>query len=421
MRCILVVLLSAALATMVACGFGSLSGPSGSGPVSGSDSGSGAGAAPGAGADSGGGGAESGDPTSGGSGGDSYEDGGSHSGGVVVVSGGSGSDASGSGSSGDSGSGDGGSGGSGAGPSSDGSSLGGNDPVASLGSGDSIPAQTERLQVVNNCSYTIWLQQQNMVGVPSVIRLDAGGSAQFSIPDAGMAATRLWPKMGCDDSGNNCLMGQSSSPCPENGCPPPVDSKFEATWGCLLSDRNACTPNPSAPWERLSGDTYWNTSAVDGYTFPFTASVVGNSLPAEICAPVDCSNLTMTQCPSSENLSVGVGGAVSPLYSSVDLHLRNQGGALMGCYAPCTAMTYPTYGGLRLSNVGTEAAMYCCPTPPIGPSECSSGPVEATQYVARVRSMCGGTVYTYAYDDGNGLRQCSGATKVRLIIGPNCP
>ncbi len=411
MRHILGILVSLALATVMACGLGSSFNSQGSttvatGAGSGSNSGSGGGSDSGSGASPG-----SGEITGGGR---SQVGGGSNPGGGVIVSGGSGS------SSGDSGGGAGGSDPGSGGSSSGGSSLSGADPLSNLGGSD-IPAQTERLQVVNKCAYTIWLQQQNMVGVPSVIRLASGESAQFAIPDAGMAATRLWPKTGCDDSGNNCLMGQSSPPCPDGGCPPPVDSKFEATWGCTLSDTNACNPNPSAPWQKLSGDTYWNTSAVDGYTFPFTASVTENTLPAEICSPVDCSNLKMDQCPNSENLSVGVGGAASPLYSSVDLHLRNSGGALMGCYAPCTKMTYPTYGGLWLSNSGTEAAMYCCPTPPIGPSECSSGPVETTQYVARVRSMCGGTVYTYAYDDGNGLRQCSGATKVRLIIGPNCP
>lgn len=411
MRYIFGILVSLAMATVLACGLGSGVAPSGSTTASGAGDGAGGVA----------------------SGGGDSADGGSNSGGGVIVTGGSGTSGasdSGAGSSSGSSSGSndsssGGASGSEVGGSAAGSDAGesvsgSSDPVADLVA-DEIPAQTERLQVVNNCSYTIWLQQQNMVGVPSVIKLDAGASAQFVIPNEGMAATRLWPKKGCDADGNNCVMGQSSPPCPENGCPPPVDSKFEATWGCTLSDHNACAVNPSAPWEKLSGDTYWNTSAVDGYTFPFTASVTDNTLPAEICSPVDCSALTMDQCPSSENLSVGVDGAVSALYSSVDLHLLNQGGALMGCYAPCTKMTYPTYSGLWLSNSGTEAAMYCCPTPPISPSACSSGPVEATQYVARVRSMCGGTVYTYAYDDGNGLRQCSGATKVRLIIGPNCP
>jgi len=295
-------------------------------------------------------------------------------------------------------------------------------PVDEGVSGEEIPTQTERLQIVNKCSYSIWIQQQNMPsGVPSVIKLDAGGSAQWIIPAAGLAATRLWPKKGCDADGNNCLMGQSSPPCPPTGCPPPVDSKFEATWGCTLADVNQCAVNPSAPSQKLSGDTYWNTSAVDGYTFPFTATVTDNTLPASICSPVDCSALTMDQCPTNEDLSVGMSGSVNALYSSLDLHLRNNLGELMGCYSPCPALTYPTYGGFGLSNTGTEAAMYCCPTPPVSPSECSAGPVETTQYVARVRSMCGGTVYTYAYDDGDGLRQCSGATKVRLIIGPNCP
>ena len=396
MRHILGILALLMMAMMVACGTkaGSVPADSGAGEVSGAG-------------ETGTGGTSSG--------GEGTAGGGSNSGGGVIVSGGSGGGAD-SGSVGGSG-GDSGSSGLGDDSSNDsGAGSNGNE------SEPEIPEQTERLQIVNKCSYTIWIQQQNMPsGVPSVIKLTSGGSAQWIIPDAGLAATRLWPKKGCDADGNNCLMGQSSPPCPANGCPPPVDSKFEATWGCVLADRNSCAVNPSAPSEKLSGDTYWNTSAVDGYTFPFTASVTDNTLPAAICSPVDCSGLTMDQCPTNDNLSVGVGGAISSAYSSVDLRLKNQSNELMGCYAPCTKMTYPTYGGYWLSNSGTEAAMYCCPTPPVSPSQCSSGPVETTKFVANVRTMCGNTVYTYAYDDGDGLRQCSGATKVRLIIGPNCP
>lgn len=424
MRHVFGILASLAMMAVLACGLGG-----GQGPVS-TAAGSGGGAAATPGSDEPASGGDTGGATSG-------ED--TRSGGGVIVSGAGTGDSGGSGGSGGGGTNNSDTGGSGtsatdadsgsgasagsSGPSSASAPSESSSPVPTAeASSDTIPEQTERLQIVNKCSYTIWIQQQNMPsGTPSVVKLKAGESAQYVIPEAGLAATRLWPKKGCDADGHNCLMGQSSPPCPTNGCPPPVDSKFEATWGCVVSDRNACAINPSAPSEKLSGDTYWNASAVDGYTFPFTASVTGNTLPASICSPVDCGALKMDQCPTSENLSVGVGGAVSTAYSSVDLNLKNNAGELMGCYAPCTKMTYPTYGGLWLSNSGTAAAMYCCPTPPVSPSECSAGPVEDTLFVSRVRSMCGNTVYTYAYDDGDGLRQCSGATKVRLIIGPNCP
>jgi hypothetical protein len=110
--------------------------------------------------------------------------------------------------------------------------------------GGSTP-QTERLRIINNCSYTIWIQQQNMAsGTPDIVKLVTGAHQDYEIPDEGLASTRLWPKSGCDTSGNNCTIGQSSDPCPTEGCAPPVDSKIEATWGCTLSDQTQCAVDP---------------------------------------------------------------------------------------------------------------------------------------------------------------------------------
>ena len=57
-------------------------------------------------------------------------------------------------------------------------------------------------------------------------RLDTGASIIYQIPAGGWAG-RIWPKIQCDGSGNNCLFGQSSPPCPPNGCQPPADTKAE--------------------------------------------------------------------------------------------------------------------------------------------------------------------------------------------------
>lgn len=307
---------------------------------------------------------------------------------------------------------------------------GGSDSGGSDDGGDI--EQTERLMVTNRCTYAIWIQQQHMPG-EGVVKMLPGESRQWTIPEEGLAATRLWPKKGCDDNGNNCLIGQSSPACPGDGgdpapynigCAPPVDSKFEATWACTLSPTSDCAINPSAPvddpTQRLSHETYWNMSAVDGYTFPFTATITDNTNSSDICSPTDCSALSMDQCPTHEDLSVGLGDAVTSAYADMSLILQN-GGQIAGCYSPCTLMTYPAYGGLGLSNSSDEAVRYCCPTPPQSPAQCSSGPVETTDYVTQVRSMCHNTVYTYAYDDSDGLRQCSAETKVHIVFGPNCP
>jgi len=281
--------------------------------------------------------------------------------------------------------------------------------------------QTSRLRVTNNCSYTIWIQQQNMpASTPSVVQLTAGSHYDYSVPAAGQASTRFWPKTGCDANGNNCTIGQSSNPCPTGGCPPPVDSKLEATWGCTLSNPTQCGLTPQG---YPIGDTYWNMSAVDGYTLPFTATVTGNTVTDGSCVNANCANLSFSQCPTTENLSVGEGGVINMNYSSVDLQVLNSG-TMIGCYSPCTALTYPTFGGKALANTSTEAVMYCCPTPPISSSQCSTGPVmlpTPVTYVTNVHSMCSNSVYAYAYDDVNGLRHCSAGSLVSVTFGPNCP
>jgi hypothetical protein len=146
--------------------------------------------------------------------------------------------------------------------------------------GGSTP-QTDRLRVINNCSYTIWIQQQNMpASTPEVVKLVAGAHQDYAIPDAGQASTRFWPKTGCDSTGQNCTIGQSSDPC--TNCPPPVDSKLESTWGCTLSDQTQCGITPQGD---PIGDTFWNMSAVDGYTLPFTTAITGNTITTRCPLP----------------------------------------------------------------------------------------------------------------------------------------
>ncbi len=256
---------------------------------------------------------------------------------------------------------------------------------------------------------------------PSVVKIASGDHYDFEIPDEGLASTRLWPKKGCDADGQNCVIGQSSNPCPEEGCPPPVDSKIEATWGCVLSDQTQCAFTPQQ--ERI-GDTYWNSSAVDGYTFPFKVSVSGNTITdsAQPCSEVDCEDLSIDECPTAENLSEGEGGSQFPEYESEDLRVRKSANdPVIGCYSPCKKFNYPTFSGLDLDEDADPPVIYCCPTPPISADECRAGPVVATEYVSSVHSMCNNSVYTYAYDDAIGLRHCSANTKVHMTIGPNCP
>jgi len=287
------------------------------------------------------------------------------------------------------------------------------------GGGSNPDTQTTRFRISNQCSYPIWIQQNNMPnGNPAVVRLSSGEHVDYDIPEAGLPATRFWPKAGCDNDGNNCVMGQSSPPCPLQGCAPPVDSKMEVTWGCTLSDQSQCAFTDQG--QQLGNTTYYNSSAVDGYTFPYRVTVSANG--GDACNDLDCSDLLINECPTNTNLSQGF-NLISPQYGSVDLRVMNlslSSGAL-GCYSPCKKFNYPTYGGFGLSESSDEAVLYCCPTPPIGPEECRGGPADTMAYTELIHQKCTGGVYGYAYDDGVGLHSCTSSTQIEMVVGPNCP
>ena len=294
------------------------------------------------------------------------------------------------------------------------------------------PVQAAQLRIVNNCTSAIWIQNLNMpASTPQVTKLEVGGHVDYSeIPAAGLASTRFWAKTGCDASGQNCEMGQNSDPCPAKGatgCAPPVDSKFEATWGCTLSDQTNCAINPSDPTKRLPAVTSWDTSAVDGYTLPFKVAVISSGgssctgADCSTCTNIDCSKLSLDSCPTNEDLSQGRTETHTE-YASEDLRVKLTGSdTVLGCYSPCKKMNYASnsgYNALNLSETSDAAIMYCCPSNPadpanyISPTECRAGPVAATKYVAAIHSMCpGGGVYAYSYDDVFGLHNCKGGTQ----------
>jgi len=278
-------------------------------------------------------------------------------------------------------------------------------------------APAQRLTMVNSCQYPIWVQQQGMPsGTPAVIQIGQGAKISYDIPAAGLASTRFWPKLGCDSSGNNCAMGQSSPPCPAKGCPPPVDSKLEATWGCLFSDPSKCASTPQG--NKIDMTTWWNASAVDGYTLPYTITATGGD-GRKACSNVDCSGLTAAGCPTDDDLSTG---GKYPQYKSQNENVKGSSPTWAGCFSTCSKLTYPTYGGDGVQPPqDPKAQMYCCPTPPVSSPQCVAGPVPKTKFVAAVHAMCKNTVYGYAYDDTVGLRQCSSNTVFTMTFGPGCP
>ncbi len=276
-----------------------------------------------------------------------------------------------------------------------------------------------RLRVTNRCAQPIWMAHSDNVPDAQNVQLGKGQSRDYNIPDGGISATRFWPKLACDSGGHNCKIGDNGQgggvPCPAGGCQPPIDSKFEASFG------------PKGGGE----PTWYNLSQVDGYTIPFKVVPRGAGAEVNGCVTSDCGRLSLDQCPSGEDLS---GGGRIPGFASEDLRVRDAQGAVIGCMAPCKKWNYPAPWGLGRSESDDPGLHMCCPTP-LDPSrgqctianKCMSSEscrskadplsVEHTDYVAAMRNMCP-SAYSYAYDDAAGLHTCPSTTGFEVIFCP---
>jgi hypothetical protein len=312
----------------------------------------------------------------------------------------------------------------------------------------------KRLKIISGCSQPMWIQYLGGNGggtlsAPNRHMLPGTGSfIEYDIPDKGLAGLRVWPGFGCDGAGQNCRIGASGGPatlgftCPAGiGCAPPVDSKWEGTFGCIPGIPDSqCQNNPSGSGPLGRGD-FWNSSFVDGYTVPMRVNVVGHCPPGPQPAPVygpggppggviDCSNIRYSDCPRNENLSTD---GRFPHLSSMDLLLRhpNPDGSYssipVGCFSPSGKLTMgqwqsiprPPFSGTTYAPGAPEAQWYACPTPPIQPDACSAGPASRTNYTNMIHTKC--QTYAYPYDDAFGLASCPAATNLRYDVTFYCP
>ena len=164
------------------------------------------------------------------------------------------------------------------------------------------PGSGVQVSFKNNCPHTIWLAN---TGTPSLqsVTLNQGQSHTYNIDKNTGWNGRIWPKYGCDNSGNNCLFGNSVAPCPSGGCQPPADTKVEFNI-------------PSQPPSR---DSWYDVSLVDGYSLPM--KIVPRGVNQGSCIPATCT-MSLDNCPSNENNGLG------------DLRVwkNNQ---VVACLAPC--------------------------------------------------------------------------------------
>jgi len=242
---------------------------------------------------------------------------------------------------------------------------------------------------------------------PQDVKINAGESAVFatSAGSGALSATRYWPKLGCDASGNNCVFGDSGGPgegcvirIPGKDdnytqCAPPVDTKFEASFA----------PPGSA------GNDVLDMSLVDGYTLPFKLETSEGkcSRQVEPFESMDCSGLSLAHCPRTETL----GGW------NWDLQAINpKTGQIAGCYSPCLKLTDDKWNTFAPVSADSElAAPYCCAGAYGNPGECSTGPIYDTEYLPAIKAMCP-YAYAYPYDDKTATIACTTATKYTVTF-----
>lgn len=302
----------------------------------------------------------------------------------------------------------------------------------------------------------------------TVIELPPKSSFIYHINPGGVAGLRVWAKFSCspcgvngeyatspsvclppypvgcasnntcsfDGAGTNCVIGDSSQyyvpgenggaigGCPKKGCSVAVDSLFEATFGCKYTSNEYCNSNPSNPEQKLGPNTFFDTSNVDGYTFPYIVLVTSTSSdtsPLQYCidsnkgspmkttswknttaAYIDGSGLIMDDfngtvgCPANADLSYGDVSSVTDSSLPVTYNLQNvnlglymdstsgnitfpaitgdpdngftpvidppAGSVKVGCMSSCKRLNYGQPYGMNQSEACTPGLLYCCPT-----------------------------------------------------------
>mmetsp|Transcript_83147 Transcript_83147/g.238908 ORF Transcript_83147/g.238908 Transcript_83147/m.238908 type:complete len:742 (+) Transcript_83147:98-2323(+) len=278
-------------------------------------------------------------------------------------------------------------------------------------------SQPTRLRITNGCDKEpVWIAQMaKHMGGGATVKLDPLQSHDFTIP-RNLSSARYWPKLRCNEQGAQCSIGDSGAPgqkCEhELGCAPPIDTKFEGTFGL-----------EGKPCDLDGGDSdgcdFVDVSLVDGYTLPFKFNIYGDctsrfvSSTGVLGQQVDCSGLSVEECPCDEDLAPGRGVSLRVN----DLNTKDA----MGCYSPCSKLTYSNWQNdmaLGIKPSDKDVAPFCCPTPPETPESCSAGPAKRSKYVQAVHRMCPG-VHGYAYDEGLGLLTCPAGTKYEMVF--YCP
>ena len=241
-----------------------------------------------------------------------------------------------------------------------------------------------RLLVFNERSTDIWIEYQSATpaNIPKIQKIPSGQSFTYVIPTK-LIAARWWVKTGCNEGGLLCEFGNSVSYDTTQGAQPPLETKFEGTFG--------------------NGDLdYFDVSLVDGFSVPFRlqlkGDVRGSTLPEN---KIDCSSLSPYDCPMEKTLDVD--GGLDLKYYEDSTTKSNP----LACFSPCKKLNYSPGKigqGLGYQERENEKTFFmCCPGPLAEKGESCEKPGSPQQMCPFLENQCLGVNkpdYEKMLDDG---------------------
>lgn len=220
----------------------------------------------------------------------------------------------------------------------------------------------EVLRLSNESSGTLWISAT--VGdcnnpLPGYGVTDfsvaAGSYKDITLPTAGLNNVKIFAKVGCDNNGTNCLIGNSlpgyTGPvCPVQGCSDTCNNN-----GPCRTDGKPCdTPVNSLVEFNFgvagSGTTTYLGNNVAGFTVPY-------SVTTDCGSSIDATAIDINNCPFSIDLSYqGITMIGSTDITKADLRVSSRSiSRVVGCNSPCSYFRY----GLN-DNISAPSNYYCC-------------------------------------------------------------
>ncbi|KAL5997377.1 hypothetical protein ACLOJK_008307 [Asimina triloba] len=226
-------------------------------------------------------------------------------------------------------------------------------------------AKSTTFTFTNNCPYTVWAGTLNNADKPPLsqtgfeLRPGTSTAVDAPVPWGG----RFWGRSYCSTDANRRVAcatadcGSGAIPCNGGGAAPPA-TLVEFTLG------------------GSGGQDFYDTSLVDGFNIPFSATPVGNS----------ASGCRASGCPANVN-------EICP----PELRMASPDGATIGCKSACAAF---------------DTDEYCCRGEFGTPDKC-----HPTSYSMIFKNACP-LAYSYAYDDASSTFTCSTGADYLLTFCP---